>query len=632
MLGRTRQIGLGLRLAAGLVAIYLLTYNGIYRVDDEHILGARTQSLALWGRLEAPQVSGNGRVQTLEPMGDQATQIEPLQSVLGGALYRLGLATGGAGRQAQLTLNLYVTAATAFVIYFTILCLGFGRASAWLTALAFGLGSMAWPYATTYFRDSLAMLMGSVAFLGWALLEGAANSSHKTAGAGLTLAGALGGMLAKSTMAVLPVAFLIGAVALLLIRRGKANGRRWRVWAALVGVVVLAVALALLPASGPLARYSLPYYAFMARHFWGSLLGGAWVYALGPFVSPARSLFLFSPPLLMLGLLPWARRRLAWSVALPMTIFVAGLALAQALFYRADWAGGFGWGLRFMLPALPSLFVLMAPVIETGLSNRKRITLGLFSGLLAVSALVQLSGAAVPWRAMFLEWQARGLAPYTAQAAWQVRFLVLPGQVSHLLQAANWDLAWMRVLRQGGVAGLAVPAVSLLTLALAALGRRGPRPGGRPARIWLAAALLAATLSPIVMTQTVLRGDPALAGDRPAYRAWLAWSHTNLVPSDSVVVDGYASPLWTYMTNAWNLPVRWYTLSFRAPQSGRVGPANQGDLDVLRVAGEQSERVWLVVSLDEPPDPTSAAADRPGLGRPVAVIDGHPAVVVWRWR
>ena len=48
-----------------LIAVYALTYRGAFRVDDEHILAARSQSLALWGELSEPQVYGNERVRYL---------------------------------------------------------------------------------------------------------------------------------------------------------------------------------------------------------------------------------------------------------------------------------------------------------------------------------------------------------------------------------------------------------------------------------------------------------------------------------------------------------------------------------------------------------------------------------------
>jgi len=169
-------------LAGLLCCVYLISYTGAFRVDDEHILAARAQSLALRGRAEEPQVYGNSRVRVLATMGDQATQVEPLQTVLGAALYRLGRFAGLGGAQSLLTLNLYLTALTGAVVFLTVVALGLGRRVGIWCALLFGLATMAWPYSSTFLRDSLAMTLTAIVFLGWALrsLRGAGDRGQRS--------------------------------------------------------------------------------------------------------------------------------------------------------------------------------------------------------------------------------------------------------------------------------------------------------------------------------------------------------------------------------------------------------------------------------------------------------------------
>jgi hypothetical protein len=478
----------------------------------------------------------------------------------------------------------------------------------------------------------LAMLMGSVAFLGWALTSGPPSRRDKAIGASLTVAGAIGGLLTKSTMAVLLVALGIGVLGLQFRGEMGSGAIKARGLAALVAFLALCSALLLLPGNGPLARYSLSYYAFVAGHFWASLKDGALLYALGPFISPGRSLFLFSPPLLLLFLLPWSRRRVGWKLALPMATFVIGLAVEQALFYGAAWAGAFGWGLRFMLPALPVLFVLAAPVVESILNSGRRMCAVLLWLVLAGSIIIQLSATLIPWRSVFLAWQAEGLSPYSPQAVWQIRFLAIPDQMLRLLQPGEWDLAWLRVLRMGDFSSVVLPAFCAFAIGLAYLIWRRRRSDERSFHLWTLAVVLVAALSPLVMTQTILRDDPGLAGDRPAYDSWLAWAHLNLESSDRVVVTGYASPLWTYMTNDWDLPIRWYSLSYRAPGSTSVGPEGNGDAAILTDAADGGGRVWLVASLESTPAPDSQPPEWVTLGDPSVAIHGQPAVLIWRMR
>ncbi|NIM06965.1 MAG: hypothetical protein GTN65_15415, partial [Armatimonadetes bacterium] len=68
----------------------------------------------------------------------------------------------------------------------------------------------------------------------------------------------------------------------------------------------------------------------------------------------------------------------------PIIAITGFLALGQALFYREAWAGGFGWGLRFMLPALPGIAVLCAAPVEALLDASCRPLRGLLYGALGV--------------------------------------------------------------------------------------------------------------------------------------------------------------------------------------------------------------------------------------------------------
>ena len=116
-----RDASAALVIFAILTSIYALTYSGSFRVDDEHVLAARAQSLALWGQLTYPQVYGNNRVQELSitPTDSAAphTVLEPAHAAIGSLLYRAASILGIGGAQAAFTLNLYVTALTGFVVF-----------------------------------------------------------------------------------------------------------------------------------------------------------------------------------------------------------------------------------------------------------------------------------------------------------------------------------------------------------------------------------------------------------------------------------------------------------------------------------------------------------------------------------
>ena len=147
-----------LRVLAGLLAVYLLSYGSVFRLDDEHILAARAQSLAWRGEAAETQVSGNERVRALLPMGDAATAIEPMQTWIGAALLRAASGPSSGSTQVLFLLNPLVTLLTVVVVGATVSVLGLASGTARWTMVLFGLATMAFPYSTTFFRDPLAML------------------------------------------------------------------------------------------------------------------------------------------------------------------------------------------------------------------------------------------------------------------------------------------------------------------------------------------------------------------------------------------------------------------------------------------------------------------------------------------
>lgn len=590
-------------ITALLIAVYTLTYNGIFRVDDEHILAARAQSLALRGRLEEPQVFGNTRVQALEELGDQATQIEPLHSVLGAGFYRLGLFLNVGGAQAYLLQNLYITALTAGMIYLTASVLGIGRSPSLLAALFFGLGSIAWPYAMTYYRDPLVMFFASLALLGFAM-RFSTSPRRKYWGYALVVTGVLGGVLSKNSALTLVPAVLVGLfVESWLNRRDKRDLGKRLVVAFLVAGLLLGL-LTLVPAEGPLARFSLSYYRTLLVHFVQSLDLVTLSAFLGPFLSPSKSILLFSPVLLLC--IP-ALRDLSGPLkitAIVSIIFLGSLSLAQALFYGERWAGAFGWGPRYMLPALPGLFLLVAGSIRRLVSSsRGRLLLVCFGSL---SVLIQLSGVLVPWVVQYLDWQAQGLDPFAASSSWSSEFLFIPHQIIRMLTAGPSSPAWIRMFSEQPLALL----TPLLALAIAIYGAAAgykTHAHGRPAgRAGLRAAILvAAWIVPLFPNLLILERDPYWLGHERAARQLIDYVSLSSRPEDVILIDSYSTPIWRLWMNRWDRPIPWYGLPYEIPERDAQGLPASGGLDrdvellLTRLQGE-SARVWYVTSSEAP--------------------------------
>jgi hypothetical protein len=595
------------RWLAGIVALFLIvyafSYSGLFRADDEHILASRAISLALRGEWEQPQVYGNQRFQTLIPFGDAATQIEPAQTVLGAALVAPAKASRLGHVQALFSLNIYATALTTGVVFLTVVMLGYSRrTSAWCTIL-FGLGTAAWPYTTTLYRDPVAMFFSAVAFLGWVMLH-KTDLSHRMTGVGLLAGGLAAGILTKNTVVALVPSLLIYTVVRWVLVNSNAKTRVARTF---LGAAVLAIILGVLgviPATGPLARFSLDYYSGLADHFLESIGPGLAVNALGPFVSPAKSLLLFSPALILAALgTRQALQERGW-FAIPVLSFALWLSIAQALFYRELWAGAAGWGLRFMLPALPALMVLAAPAIDSALQNRarrSRIALYLVG---FVGGIIQLAGVLVGWNLVYRDWQSQGLDPFSTASAWDPKFNPIPGHLSHLLQPSTWTVAWYRTFGEEIAMAIAI-GIGLLALAIFVLARRRLREGtaGLGGRI-VAICIAAAAVVPSIPLWSIYRSDPKWGGDRPEFAEAIGHVSQGISGTDVLVIDSYATPLWGFWLNRWSHGESWFSLAFEIPdpEIDLADPIIPSDLTQALVASLESEfsRLWFVTSSDSP--------------------------------
>jgi hypothetical protein len=613
----------------------LLSYTGAFRVDDEHILAARAQSLALRGRYEEPQVYGNSRARQLAPMGDQATQVEPLQTVLGAALYRLGRSAGLGGAQALLTLNLYLTALTGSLVFLTVVVLGFDRRVGIWCGLFFGLATMAWPYASTFLRDSLAMAFAAVAFLGWALLL-KAERRWRLVGLAAVAVGLAGGVLSKNTIWAVVLSLAIGIALRWTEHRSRRRGPI--VALVLLGAVVLFI-LFVLPATGPLARFSADYYLFLLSHFRASLTPMLIAGVAGPFVSPAKSILLFSPPLVLAvagAFLGWKSDR---PFIVPAWLSALFLALAQALFYRDQWAGTFGWGLRFMLPALPPLVVVGAWAVQhlmAGGTFRRAI----LWAIAIAGVFIQLAGSWVTWNRVYARWSSQGLDPFDISSAWDAGLLAIPPQLAMLGDPSTWSAAWFRVWGQGETAALLVPVTGLALLALLAwrlskeLGHPGPRASG-----WAAALLLVVVVLPIWPALRIYEDDPAFGGDQAIYQQVVARLQEEVQPGDTVIVDPYASLLWGAMINTWSSPAPWYALPIELPGASPAEVVAEPAPEVValfRRLLDSSTTVWYAAVGEVPPGSRESKLrwlEEHGMFVGDIVLEGvSPAIVVRGYR
>lgn len=453
----------------------------------------------------------------------------------------IGLARLIPGAGAVSTAMLLAAGATALTGGLLVLIarhLGYSEKVGVAIALLYGLATFAWVYVRTLFGEPLVAL-------GWVIAIGLL--ARRDIGWKRAF---LAGMTVALAVTIRPALITLAPAFLIALWQGQR-----RAFLSRASVFLLPIVMA---TSGLLAfnqwRFGHPLQFGYSEHFDGSLSAGL----LGFLFSLDRSLFLFAPPLL---LLPWAapaflrqHRRLGWTIL----ALAAGNLLLYSL-WPVFW-GGPVWGPRYLLPIVPLLMLLLAPLVAHAWQNNSWQRWAL--ALLALAGFV-IQLPAVIWN------------PLPATQTLGQRFplwLLRP-------RAAWLDLAWLRTDYW------AATALSILLLLLALITLRRPRP-----RLLLLVVVVGLIVSTLLLSW--LGTSNFMINYRPAYASVLARLERDARPGDALVLNPapYQS---THGQVAWF----WDRPQLRLPLYGLIreapGELGQSPERIHRLFQKQA-RLWLL--------------------------------------
>ena len=587
-----------------LAAIYSLIYSGSFSTDDEHLLSAQAINLAFDKDINYSRVLGNSRVYQYsiysKTSADQALNIEPAQAFLGSFLVRLSILLKTGRVQTLFLLNIWAVALTAAVLFRSVVHLGYQQKTGIIVSLLFGLGTMAFPYSKTYFRDPLAMCFLCFA---WDFAIQLRKNFEKSfsggwglwVGFGLSM---LAGILTKNTILIaLPVLLLYILLPRLVHPGARTKTRRVFLILGIFSFILVLAAIfwvKIISQIPLMARFSPDYYGFLVK-FFVSTPHPNFIYALlGPLVSPGKSIFLFSPVLILSIWSLIKHFRQSWSAWL----FFFFLIIAQALFYDAGWAGHNNWGPRYLLPVIPPLILTISPIVEKCIEQSQKIT-----GLLVlsfVSVFVQLLGIFAPVNEYFVQKASSFATIDDFYMVWNVRQSILP-----------WSFHW---LITGGKANLAInrvniaPALIIGFLVLAIVGtvlisfRKGS-----VLLLILPFALLAALNFSMLYEY---RNDPAYSLTRRDFQEAQANLAAQLQKEDIVFIKSYGSPVWYYFMNWSDSSFDWVSLPYYYPSPALIktyakeqDPEKVMDSNMLAIFQKYAisgNRIWLILPEDTP--------------------------------
>ncbi len=462
-----------------LFSIYLLAYSPAFHSSDGQAMFATAESLARRGAWDIEQLRWMGLQQgTFGLDGLLYSRKGAGQPLLALPLTVLGLMVPFFGTAtATLLFGSLLTALTAVLLAAYLQALGFGDRTALLAGLIFGTGTMALPYAKTFFSDPLAgTLLLATAFSLLKLRQ--TGRWHFALAAGLALGWAVATRYAEAVfLAVFGLEVLVSSFRFQVSGfksqvsgfKSQVSGLKSRFHVSRItfhGSPAHFLTRTILAFSAPIAAIGFSLLAFNVARYGDPLSTGYlpqetfsaiwWQGIAGQLVSPGRG-FLWYNPILWVSFFGiryfWRHHRTElWGIT---AVILIHLLLYGKWFM---WHGGFSWGARFMVPTLPFWVILLAPVLE----NMSRRTKWVIGGLWMVSLLVQIPGVAVDfdlWQNRLLE---TGLPLFAPQTFFDPQFSPLL-KTWQFITVPNLDVAWV----VGGAIQWGLLAVLLVNLALA---------------------------------------------------------------------------------------------------------------------------------------------------------------------
>lgn len=601
-MGKRERWSVGILVFCLLMGFYLLVFSGVGVTDDEQLFSVLSGSLASGRGNNILPLYGNDRLR------GESGNLEPLHIFLNAPFFAAAKAAGWGRAQAQhLPAGIY-TALSAALLAGLASRRGYARSTAISLTLAFGLGTIAFPYARSNFREPLAMACLTGAAWALDLLRESGKSFFRYISTLFGMLIFIGlAALTKITCGVCLPFFLSAAFLNLKKGAGRSPRQILALFALclLIGLLLLWGIFRLLPVE-TLRRFSPDFVTSMVVTLSRIPHGYFWQALAGMLVSPGKGLLVYSP-VLILALIPyrwlgrsrWLRQAQASQDKLIAFGSLAGLMVLQALIYDQDW-WGITWSTRALLPALPLLVLAALPALDAGLRSARKPMRALSWALLAAGALIQAGRVWISDPA-YANWvvQTTGQNLNEAQQ-WHLRLLPLWRHWQLALQGIETDIAWLHL--QGAGQRYAPPLVGATALVIYAcayfLFRE--KPTRRP--YLLLVALF--TLSLLPASLAVARFDSRYHGDNENYRAACEWIAANTDDDSLLLVDAYLKPLWWYSFNFGCGERTWLGLPYEhyKPLSGALYYPRLIELSAwLKEQQGQGVQVYLLEA--EPPEP-----------------------------
>lgn len=494
---------------------YLFTYSGRIESGDTRLLFNAVASLAeygdqyldktAWVNLPDPTIQG-------EQYPLSKVKVEPLQLILSVPLYWLTERLANTGLVHSVWLfNVIVGVGLCGTVFCYVIQLGYDQKVAIWIALGLGIGTIAWPYTKTFFREPLAGLMILLSAL---FMERLRTERYRSMKWFLWSVLALGAaFLTKEA-----IVFAVPALLLILAPPVIFKWPRSLVYL-LVGTTLVVLGMLIVVSCFPGVNRSDLY--TMLGHVINkdvSQIESIHAALHSYLLAIGGSLWGTSPILILvlpgLWVLHKHRQYRYFSAAITG---VMSFAIGYAVLRGDHWFGGLSWPPRFLVPIIPFLMLVLAPIFDLILAARKQRLLILIGVvlLLIYSMWVQLSAVSLAWSVYpavlppesnrLIEWS-DGL-----NVVKYLRWVVIP----QLWSTMEVDFAWART----GLAFWPIVCIVLVAVSSVALWT-GLRVRGQyiwtKRRRFIYGALIIASITSAWLFMRAISSDALYQGDNQA--------------------------------------------------------------------------------------------------------------------
>lgn len=380
------------------ISIYLLTGSGvsIYNTDASVLKYEVTRSLVDKLDLsiyndDVPGIIGaDGRSYSWFGIG---------QSLLAVPFYSVAKSLGANSEIAFDITNQLISAATAVLIFYFSIQLGFTKHASALTTIFYGIGTIAWPMAKQPF-DHVAetfFVLLSVYYMHRYINN---NKSAYLLNSSVSIGFAL--ITRQTTVLVIPPIFVMLAIHHLRVLDIRSFFK-------IIGRDSILFFIALIPFIGLNLWYNhyrfgsifeTGYQLIAARTGMDFFSGNSLLTGLAGFlISPGKGFFYYSPIaiLFIFSIKHFAKKHIELFICFSLIMVSYLIFLSKNIFWHGDWA----WGPRYLLVLTPFFIIPTSTLIESILTTKKKILKVVLCVVFCTSLLVQLSAITVNFNKYF---------------------------------------------------------------------------------------------------------------------------------------------------------------------------------------------------------------------------------------